>query len=162
MTSPWLYLLVATALAGCNQVAGIADFRTGELDASEAGGDDASAPGQDAGGSDAEGGAADDASSQSDGGTPLPACNAPQVALVIAVSDSTPGQFTGVSDGNGLFQLLRVGNTFSGCVAPGTMLDLRAEPGDPSNAVHDWGACGTGRRCEMTIQAATVLDVDLR
>jgi hypothetical protein len=78
------------------------------------------------------------------------------------VIDSASGEFTGISEQGGLFSFLGVGKTFSQCVPVPTSLDLRAEPGDPSNGEHDWGACGVGRRCTMTVSAPTALDVHLQ
>jgi hypothetical protein len=153
--------------AGCNALAGIADYRTvdafggsgtggsggGGVDAGATGTGGADASGADAGGGTDSGGA--------DAG--LPACSAPDVALVITVVESKSGQFTGITDTKGLFSFLGIGHTFPACVpAQSTVLDLRAEPGDPSNAVHDWGACGMGRSCNMTVTAPTILDVHLQ
>jgi hypothetical protein len=146
--------LLAFALslaAGCNAIAGIADFTT--VDGAGGAGPDAGgdAPSADAAGEDAGNDAA------------LPACNDPDVPLRISVVESKSGDFSGITDTHGLFASLGVGETFAQCVPKHlTVLDLRAEPGDPSNASHDWGACGVGRRCAMTVEAATILDVHLQ
>jgi hypothetical protein len=146
---------IACALTACNQVAGIADLREGEADASDDASEGAASSPDDAG----TDGVADAAL---DVAPPLPSCNDPQVALVIDVIDSKSGNFTGITDGNGLFSTLTIGQTFRQCVPRGTVLDLRADPGDPSDAVHDWGVCGMGRRCDMTVQQPTVLEVHLQ
>jgi hypothetical protein len=134
-----LKLAFALALAaGCNAIAGISDFHTVD---DQDGGPDAS----------------DDADA------PLPTCSDPDVPLRITVIESKSGAFTGIADQGGLFSFLGVGHRFEQCVPrDATILDLRAQPGDPSNAVHDWGACGEGRRCNMTVTAATILDVRLQ
>jgi hypothetical protein len=137
------HLVFAVALlAGCNAIAGIGDYRT--VDAFGGGG--AATGGADAG----------------SGGAPLPTCSGPEVGLRITVVESVSGQFSGISDQGGLFTFLGVGKTFSSCVPSPTVLDLRAEPNDPSTGKHDWGACGVGRRCNMTVDAPTALDVHLQ
>jgi hypothetical protein len=148
-----LAAVAVAAMPACTQIAGIADYRTGVADAGDAG-DAAASP---------EGG---DGSTDADASIPVPSCTGSSVALAIRVSDSTPGRFTGISDGNGLFMatggLLAIGQTFAQCVPTGTQLDLQAQPGDPSDATHVWGGpCAMGRRCEATITQQTVLDVDL-
>jgi hypothetical protein len=156
-----LVAIATLSALACSQIAGIANFRDGEPDAGDGGngsgssGDGPASPGD---------GAAIGSDGSGTGGDASPPSNcAPQVGLLIQVADSTPGRFTGISDGNNLFPgVLAIGQPFSQCVPIGTMLDLQAEPGDPSDAVHDWGVCGLGRRCGMTIQTPTVLDVDLR
>jgi hypothetical protein len=151
--------LVVTSLlaaAGCNALAGIDGYRTVD-------GFGGSATAGGTGGGVADGGVADASSAESGGADAgLPACSEPDVALVITVVDSQFGQLTGITDTKGLFSFLAIGQTFKACVpALTTVLDLRAEPGDPSNLMHDWGACGKGRSCNMTITAPTILDVHL-
>jgi hypothetical protein len=139
-------LVAALAFAGCNQIAGIADLRTGEL-------------GDAAGGDTSEAGGGSDAGQ--DGLAP-PACPSGQVGVAVTVRDSTPGGYTGVSDNDGVLPDTAVGAASSKCVDPGTQLDLRAVP-DDSNADHDWGTlCPPGRRCGFTVQAPTASVVDLR
>jgi hypothetical protein len=97
---------------------------------------------------------------EDDAATPPTGCTGATVALVIHVIDSSSGQFTGIFS-EGSIPPLNIGQSFQACVAPGTSIDLRAAPGDPSNAVHDWGVCGTGRRCDTTIAQPTTIDVHL-
>jgi hypothetical protein len=165
MKSPLLSMSLLVA-AGCNTLAGIDAYRTvdafgGNSTGGRGTGGGAHAGGADAGGADAGNMGVGGADGGVDAG--LPACSDPDVALIIAVIDSSSGQFTGITDTKGLFLFLGVGHTFQACVpALSTVLDLRAEPGDPSNAVHDWGTCGTGRSCNMTVTAPTTLDVHLQ
>jgi hypothetical protein len=140
-------LVTLTAIGpACSQIAGIADYRNGVVDAG--GGDSGDAF----------------ANSGSDGSSPdvtIPSCTDPEVALVIDVLSTSSSQYTGVMDNNGLFLgVLAVGQTFAMCVPKGTVLDLRVAP-DDTDAIHDWGVCGMSRRCGMTVQQQTVLDVHL-
>jgi hypothetical protein len=136
----------------CSQIAGIGDYRTGVVDAG------GPRPGADSGDSSS-------ANSGSDGSSAdvsIPSCTDPEVALVIDVLSTSSSQYTGVMDNNGLFMgVLGVGHAFAMCVPKGTVLDLRVAP-DDTDALHDWGVCGQMmRRCDMTVQQQTVLDVNL-
>jgi hypothetical protein len=133
--------LALTLLAGCNLIAGIADYRT--VDAFD------------------DGGAPDGGDAGSD--APVqPTCNSPDVPLRIAVLGSASGDFYGIAEVRGLFSELLIGHVFAECVPSGTQIELHALPGDPSDAVHDWGTCGQGRHCAMTVVAATDLEVELQ
>jgi hypothetical protein len=143
-------LLVTVAVTGpaCSQIAGIADYRNGSIGdaAADADGSSSNAPG--------DGGAIE---------ASVPACPAPDVALVIDVVSSSSTQFTGVTDNSGsLFMgVLGVGHSIALCVPTGTTLDLRVAP-DDTDALHDWGGqCGMARRCEATVTQQTILDVKL-
>jgi predicted small secreted protein len=91
-----------------------------------------------------------------------PTCNDPEVSLRIAVLGSVSGDFYGITEVKGLFAELDVGHVFAECVPAGTGIELHALPGDPSDAVHDWGTCGQGRHCAMTVFSATDLEVELQ
>jgi hypothetical protein len=139
-------VLVLSLCAGCNSLAGIADYHT--VDAFDDGG-----PAD----------AADDAGDAGSDAATLPTCTGADVPLRIDVIESKSQAFTGISDAKGHFSMLAVGDTYQACVPPQvTLLDLRAEPNDPSDGMHDWGDCGTGRRCVMTVVAATLLEVHLQ
>jgi hypothetical protein len=139
-----LFTLGAVASSACSQIAGIADYRNGGVDAA--------GPGA-AVGADSDGSSTDGA---------VPSCSDPDVALVIDVLSTSSPRFTGIVDNNGLFTgVLGVGQTFAQCVPKGTMLDLRVAS-DDTEGLHDWGACGQMLpRCKITVQTHTVLDVRL-
>jgi hypothetical protein len=136
----FLGVFALAAPVACSGVAGISDFRVGSTDAGDDGAVDSSFD------------AAADAA--------LPACTLPEVSLRIAVVSSASGHFQGITGGN-LFTSLAVGTVFARCVPLSTQVELQAEP-DESSASHDWGVCGAGRRCSMTIAAPTDIEVHLQ
>jgi len=164
LVSPLALLLGLLTLAACNGLAGISDFH--EVDQFPSDGSSQEGGANDAGGADA--GDAGSASGvvvadAADGALPPPACDATQLALQITVIASPTNAFVGVDIHFPALGGVQAGDTRTICLAPGTAVDLRANP-DKHGALHKWDGtnCGTIDRCAFTLTTNVVATVHLQ